>query len=280
MFIIVCIYRAKMTQKRNFEYRSNDSTADLNSWILSFFEPGVLHGFYPEFSGLNLLLRHDQKQVHREVDSVGVLSNGTGVVLTRQGVVIKENEPITLAIDSNEFEGNPRIDLIVLDHSYTELEFGQTAVYMVIKGAPGVFPVAPALINDNTQIAIGSIYIPGGAISLVVGASYFDRKVSQPLAGSYELVLGVDYTIGDVTVSGLKIWMTDGKLRIRGEVTATTASLVLLTFKKPVTDSMFLSVSESGGVYTSEVLTIASNVLSTGTALVGRKIVFNNEIIL
>ncbi len=268
-----------MTQKRSFEYKSNDSTADLNNWMLSFFEPGVLHGFYPEFSGLNLLFRHDQKQIHREVDYEGVLSSGTGVILSKQGVVIKETSQISLSIDTNEYSANPRIDLIVCDHSYNLIEGGVEAIYMVIKGTPGENPVKPSVINENTQVIIGSLYIEAGASDLVTSA-YFDREISSLKIYNLELVQGVDFVLGDVTVSGLKCWLVNGKLRIVGEVTANTSGTALLTFKKTMPDGKFISISDTSGTLASEVMKITSNVLSMSTGAVGKKIMFNNEIIL
>jgi hypothetical protein len=226
------------------------------------------------------LLRHDQKQVHKEIDSAAVLSNGIGVILSKQGLTIKENEHISVSIDTNEYSSNPRIDLIVLDHNYINIEGGSTAVYMVIKGTPAEIPETPALLNENTQIVIGSLYVQAGASALVAGYSYFDRNVLRNKAYSYELTEGVDYVLGSVIANGLSIILKDGQLKITGIITAITNATVLLTFKKHISDCKFVSLTEISGAYSPEMIIISGNVMSVASGTTGKKVHFNNSIII
>jgi hypothetical protein len=93
-------------------------------------------------------------------NAINELSHELGVVMTRQGVIIVETENITgLVLDSNVGNNNERIDLVVLNHQYSNLPGGSEATYSIIKG-PTDSRAVPVLINPDYQIIIGKLYIP------------------------------------------------------------------------------------------------------------------------
>jgi len=59
--------------------------------------------------------------------------------------------------------GNPRIDLIVCEHLYVDVQDGSQAEYSIYLGTPNANPVAPA-ITPNAQIKtiIGTVFVPAG----------------------------------------------------------------------------------------------------------------------
>lgn len=153
-------------QKRTFSYLADDLTFDINTRLLGLLPPGLYRGFDADLkSGLTLNLVHDKDGL-LEVDSELELSDRTGIIITKQGVTIRENAVINVSIPTNAGSADPRIDLIILEHQYQEVEGGTQAIYGVIPGIPEPNPVAGNLTNPNKQVVIGELYLPGGCASL------------------------------------------------------------------------------------------------------------------
>jgi len=171
-----------MSQFRTFEYRADDSTFELNQRLLGIIEPGVYRGFdWDQQAGLNFIMSHATTGI-QYYDSNELLNDPTGILVSKQGVTIKENASISLSIDvGNVF---PRWDAIVMEHYYSEVTGGVPAIYLVIKGTPGSSPVKPSLTNASRQILIGYLYVPASMSSLAEGGVLFEKQAIPDLAGN------------------------------------------------------------------------------------------------
>lgn len=166
-----------MAQKRYFNFKDPDSTFEMARWMNGILEPGLYRGFdYAGTSSMNLLLNHQVTgRVHVNLDLTS--TNKNGIAITPYGVIVHDDTELSLPIDPT---GDlPRIDLIVMSHQYLQVQGGDYAVYLVIKGTPSATPSAPALVNPNTDIELGRIYLPASTTNLsATGVKY--TKVAVP----------------------------------------------------------------------------------------------------
>lgn len=154
-----------MAQRRYFNWEDNDSTNWLNRADMGVFGYGVYRGYDAVLAaGLTLVLDHSTSG-YEEVDgSLNHLTN-LGLLRTKQGTRIIEDAALPVAIAANP-NGDPRIDLIVCEHTYVQVTGGAVAIYKAIQGTPAANPVAPALTQWEKQTIIGSLYCPAGMASL------------------------------------------------------------------------------------------------------------------
>lgn len=171
-----------MSQFRTFEYRADDSTFELNQRLLGIIEPGVYRGFdWQQQAGLSFIMSHVTTGI-QYYDGNELLNDPTGVLISKQGVTIKETASISLSIDvGNVF---PRWDAIVMEHYYSEVTGGVPAIYLVIKGTPSSSPVKPSLTNPSRQILIGYLYVPASMSSLAEGGVLFQKQAIPDVAGN------------------------------------------------------------------------------------------------
>jgi len=164
-----------MSQFRTFEFRADDSTFEMNQRLLGLIEPGVYRGFdWQQQAGFNFILAHVTSGI-QYYDKNELLSDPIGVLITKQGVTIKENESIILSIDPGG--ALPRWDAIVVEHYYSEVTGGVPGVYMVIKGTAASSPVKPSLTNPSRQLLIGYLYVPASMASLSEAGVLFQKEV-------------------------------------------------------------------------------------------------------
>lgn len=156
-----------MAQKIYFNWEDDDSTKDLNHRTLGISEPGRYRGFDVSLmSGLTLRLNHFQTGVSMTMfDSPTHSVERRGVILTKQGVIIQENDELVLPISAGH-STFPRIDLVVCEHEYVEVQGGSNAIYYVIEGTPSASPVHPVVTQPQTKIVLGELYVPAGATDL------------------------------------------------------------------------------------------------------------------
>jgi hypothetical protein len=172
-----------MAQTRYYNFLADDYTGDINRWLLGILQPGVYRGF--EFSptnNLTLTLVHTDTGIVI-TDPDGVPGDPTGVLLTRHGVVIKEDEAIEIPV--NATTTHPRIDLIVCTHEYVETEGGAVATYSVIQGVASATPAAPALTFPEKQVTIATLYIPA-ATSVLDAAGVIYAREEVPFLGNQD----------------------------------------------------------------------------------------------
>jgi hypothetical protein len=100
--------------------------------------------------------------------------------------------------------GLPRIDLVVLTHSQTQNPGGALGLYSVVQGTPGASPVKPAIPTPDTQIEIGSLYLPASVTALnQVGVIWTQSKVSAMETKASNADISLLYTLSNDIIDAL-----------------------------------------------------------------------------
>lgn len=175
-----------MAQKLFHTYKAGLQSNDFCNWLLGVLEPGRYRGYdnLVHSGGTTFSLNHGTTGIIQTLENLS-LSNATGIVFTKQGVVIQESEEITgLSIASNAANAFERIDVVYLDHQDVNIIGGQAATYSVVQGANGG-PVIPSLPNANRQIVLGYITIAASAANLT-GSTY--TPAICPLPGGHSII--------------------------------------------------------------------------------------------
>lgn len=188
-----------MAQQRFFNWEADDYTDSFNRQQLAPIPPGLYRGFEldPTTSGLNLKLYHDLTG-YRETDDSLTISPRLGMVRSKQGVNVIEDAAITILVTSNSANAEPRIDIIAMEHEYTQITGGTTAGYIVIPGTPATSPLPPGLTFPEKQVLMGYLYWPAGAIDLSdpgivytkVAPPRFNDDVESVLLTGWQIVTG------------------------------------------------------------------------------------------
>lgn len=189
-----------MAQKVFWSWQDDDLTFDLNRRFLGIMDSGVYRGFDAALAaGLTLNLIHTNSGgIETKKDQT--LTPRFGVIVTKQGATIREDDAITVPIESNGPYNQPRIDLVYLEHQYVDVVGGLAATYAVVRGVPADVPVAPSLPNPNIQVPIGELLLPAFAASLDAVGVVFTRYPNPAYAGDQNLM----YTNRDQNVPGNK----------------------------------------------------------------------------
>lgn len=171
-------------QTRNWNFKADDKTRDINRWLTGVLAPGRYFGYdFNPTANMNLNLVHTSTGF-KDVDHTPAESVFQSLVITRQGVVVKEDAAITINGVANGDATNPRIDIVVLTHQINEVAGGSQALYSIITGTPAATPVAPALTSPNTQIKIGELYVPSGVNALNQAGITWTQNPRPGFAGS------------------------------------------------------------------------------------------------
>ncbi len=168
-----------MAETRNWNYLDEDNTDAINQWQLGIHKSGVYCGFDLDkvtATALQLKLIHTGTGI-AEVDKDLNVLNKRGVMMTKQGVVIKQDAAITLVIGANA-TANYRIDTIYCEHEYIETMGGAASTIAVIQGTAGATPVAPALANPEKQTVIGYLVLPPNFSDITVDAVEWIKNVN------------------------------------------------------------------------------------------------------
>lgn len=185
----------------------------LNQALLGVLQPGLYRGFDFVSSGdLVATFNHDETGVNVLLDNTGEPADRlVGVIYTKYGVAITEDEPISLNVVTNGSQSDPRIDTVFCEYEYTkDVPGGNPATYGVIKGTNSSEPTAPALGNAN-QILIGYLYLPAGVTALDTEEGVRFYKALVPNIGNNELKFTTDKGVSIQEVP------LDGTNRGRGE---------------------------------------------------------------
>lgn len=150
-----------MGQRVFFSWKDDDATFDINRRTLGIIEKGLYKGFDADLSTVsgNLRLIHTLNSG----DEVDILQNVVapfGLIVTRQGAIIRDDTIISLPISPNLTLGFDRIDTIFVEHEYTPIVGGTAASYGVIEGT--VSGVAPALVYPKKQVVLGYVNVIDG----------------------------------------------------------------------------------------------------------------------
>jgi len=159
-----------MAQYILWNWQDDDSTKNLNHRSLGINEPGRYRGFaenYVSPGGMVLRLEHDNNGFAvTKFDTPTYTVEMRGVILTKQGVVIHESEPLDLPVAPGDAT-HPRIDLVVCEQEYVDVPNASNAIYYIIQGTPAANPIAPAIpAPGQIKLVIGTLYVPAGTTAL------------------------------------------------------------------------------------------------------------------
>lgn len=190
-----------MAQTRYWNFKADDATADINRWMTGVHPPGLYFGFdFSATANLILNLVHTSTGF-KDVDNTPAESNFIGILLTRQGVIIKEDAAIVVGAVAVGHATLNRIDVVVVSHSINEVAGGSQALYSIIQGTPGATPVAPALTSPTTQTKIGELYIPATTTVLTGTGVKFTRE-GKPGFGDTQFALPAQNDLNDLNKNG------------------------------------------------------------------------------
>jgi hypothetical protein len=201
-----------MGQKRYFEFRSDDASIDFSNWFVGVIVPGLYRGYdFVPTNTLMIRLNHDTTGIqHTEVD--GNLGPKKGLFVTTQGLIIKDDTVVEMPIEVGSSE--PRIDLIVVTHEYSESVVGGTsAIYSIIKGAPAPSPVAPALSFPQKQTLLGQLYVPANMTALnQEGVSYVRASSPEFNGGAEKIYVDTRFESIDDSIESLQLNKLDASI--------------------------------------------------------------------
>lgn len=176
-----------MAQRIFFNWKDDDLSDDLNRRTLGLIDAGLYRGFDRDvIAGMNLQLIHSVTGGDA-VDLTLTPETRFGLVVTKQGGIVRDDTTIILPINPNS-SGNPRIDIIYLEHEYLQIVGGLAASYGVIQGTPAATPVPPALINVNKQVILGYLFIPDGTTDLSDPTVIYTKADPPAFAGAQNLM--------------------------------------------------------------------------------------------
>lgn len=155
-----------MSQVRFIKFKDPVNSLPLNEKWVGIIPSTVYCGFdnIIDGSGLTFKLNHE---ITGEVftNQNLVVTPKRGVWVTRQGVVIKEDAPIPVALDSNNGNNSIRYDLLIGRHNHDVIYPGGIAAsYEIVKGGSNN-PIQPAIPNPETGTLIGVFEIQPNAQS-------------------------------------------------------------------------------------------------------------------
>jgi len=202
-----------MAQSRFWNFQDDDLTFRLDQWRLGIIDAGLYRGFDPVLSGtMNMQLNHVTTG-YRKTEKDGTLTPELGIVITKQGVVI--NEDAGVSIDFAPTTSQPRIDYVVVEHDYIDVQGGTEAVYRVIQGPDG--GALPTLDKPNLQVIIGTLTLPAGVTSLLAPGVVYSRTQSPEYGGSqgryvdrFNGIIDTDLDANGNTVKNIKTPVQDG----------------------------------------------------------------------
>ena len=155
-----------MSQYRSFTYQSPVDAFSDNWHVFGLLEPGRYKGFetLTKIATLQFELSHTGGIV-KTLENL-TQTPARSVVLTPQGMVIEEDDVITLSTTSNAANAYQRIDLVIMEHEFLSVVGGQAATYSVITGPSGSPLTLPSLPNPEKQVIIGKLIMPASAADI------------------------------------------------------------------------------------------------------------------
>lgn len=172
-----------MAQRVFWNYQDDDLTVDLNAWLRGINDPGLYRGFdFTPTADLQLTLVHSVSGVDIVKPDLSRTAK-YGVIITQQSALVTETETVELPVAAGDAT-NPRIDVVVCQHSYVYAAGGNPAVYLVKAGTPSATPVAPAIDNTSTDTILGYLYVPANATMLTDAGVVYTKAEVPAYAGS------------------------------------------------------------------------------------------------
>lgn len=174
-----------------WNYKDDDKTFSLVSWMAGVLPAGVYRGFTPHAgTGWDIELRHTTSadNGYNDYDIDKNLTANVGIWISPQGTVIKKPTPAvaTLAAAHATLD---RIDIVVGQHNYIATVGGAPPTYYVVTGTPASTPVMPAVTFPATDTILAIIYIKGGTATLADAGNVLTRARIPSLGNSLIPVL-------------------------------------------------------------------------------------------
>lgn len=173
-------------QERYWEFKDDDLTVRLNSWLMGIIFPGLYAGFDLVVTGNSTItLNHNTTGfVYNDINNNP--KNPVGIMIGQGGDIIKEDVAVTLTLTPNSSSA-PRLDVIYMQHRYRDgVQGGEQATYGIITGSPSLNLVAPALTDPTTQTIVGYLYVPSGTSVVNSDVKWERSKAPIPRAGLWD----------------------------------------------------------------------------------------------
>jgi len=181
-----------MAQYIFWNWQDDDSTKNLNHRTLGINEYGRYRGFDANLStpgGLTLRLHQNNGFDVTKFDTPTYTVEKRGVLVTKQGVVLHETSAIDLTISAGDAT-HPRIDLIICEHEYVDVQGASVGVYDIIQGTPSANPVAPTLpMPDQIKVVLGTLYVPAGMTALTDAGVVYTPSATPTFANDDNIVM-------------------------------------------------------------------------------------------
>ncbi|MAX80405.1 MAG: hypothetical protein CL843_09535 [Crocinitomicaceae bacterium] len=154
-----------MSIYQHFNFQDDDSTESLNLRDLGILPHGLYRGFDAVMTNSMVLELNHASTGLDQVLSDNVTTETVGVVRSKQGAIIRSSDTHLVQISAAD-PNLPRIDLVVVEFEYEQIQGGGNTVIYSIDGTPASSPVSPSLTFPTKQVIIGELYIPSGVNSL------------------------------------------------------------------------------------------------------------------
>lgn len=156
-------------QKLFTTYRAAVDSFPLGEQKVGLLRPGRFNGYDQITSvggSLTVKIKHSGQRI-RKTTSTGAAENEFGAVLMPTGIIIHEFKELIFNIAKlSETSGGidePRQDVLICEHNYSEIPGGTPATYFILQGVVGD-PVE-ALPNPTRQVVIGTFRVYGETFS-------------------------------------------------------------------------------------------------------------------
>lgn len=148
-----------MAQFRYHNWEAPLSSIDENNRLVGLAYPARYAGFdaLSVVAGSTMQLTHMGSGAKRLKEDGSIDEGPFGVIVTRQGTVVYDDSPVIITIPF--ITTNPRIDVIVAQHTHLDSPGGASLTYSRIAGAEAVNPSPPALSNPLIQVKIGEVKV-------------------------------------------------------------------------------------------------------------------------
>lgn len=245
-----------MAQERYHNYNRPLQSLPENYRMAGLIMAGVYAGFdtFEIVAGNILRIKHNVTGLSRLNAAADGNEGPFGVFSTRQGIIIYDDEEMELGVDLAVT--NPRIDLLVVNHTHLNSPGGSAATYSIVKGAEAVSPVAPAIPLPLSQVKLGHFIVYPGADHT---NTIFVRSDARKLGGQYafmkateeELAVAPEKDFNKIQRSG--VYFMDNVTTNRPSTE--TPYWTLFVFKKGDKLVQFAMGHQSGKAFTRAALT-------------------------
>lgn len=165
-----------MAQYRFRQHRDELDSYQENQALLGVRRKGIITGFeiFNPSSALTFDLAHDDGGFILPIEGASNKDPVGAWVTNENTLIIEDSEILGFTVVANA-SGNPRIDAIYGQHSYSSVVGGAAATYGIITGTPAATPQIPSL-SDASRVLLGYLYIADGVSNLSSGLANGDVR--------------------------------------------------------------------------------------------------------